>query len=472
MGEIQLFKGANGNHCKKILHCRVHILYTMPPKSILIIDDDRDVLDALTVLLEDEFDRVVTAATPNRIPVLLNDDWSLILLDMNFSAGINTGNEGLFWLDEIFRKKPNASVVLMTAYGKIDLAVEAIKRGARDFVLKPWDNAKLLATLKTSLQKRTLPDNDVSAPSQSLSNFVEGDSDVMRELQTNIRKVASTDASVLILGENGTGKEVVAREIHGISRRSGKVFQSVDMTTLSDTLFESELFGHRKGAFTDAKTDRKGRFESADGGTLFLDEIGNLPLHLQAKLLTALQKRAVVPVGSNTEVAFDVRLITATNAPLPEMAEHGKFRQDLLYRINTITLQVPPLRERGHDILTLAEHFLNMYARKYDRPTPGLPAETREALLHYPWPGNVRELQHTMEKAVILASGTSLGVSDLNLSTSSRPGSTTTLRTLDEIERDALIEALQASHGNILQAAKALDITRQTLYNKMKKYGI
>ena len=444
----------------------------MPPKSILIIDDDRDILDALTVLLEDEFDRIVTECSPNRIPALLNEEWNLILLDMNFSAGINTGNEGLFWLGEIRRKRPDASVILMTAYGKIDLAVEAIKRGARDFVLKPWDNTKLLATLKTSLQKRTSPEHEDLEPAQSSSNFVEGNSAAMQELQTNIRKVATTDASILILGENGTGKEVVAREIHRASRRAGKIFQSVDMTTLSDSLFESELFGHRKGAFTDAKADRKGRFESADGGTLFLDEIGNLPLHLQAKLLTALQKRSVVPVGSNTEIPFDVRLITATNAPLPTMAEQGKFRQDLLYRINTITLQVPPLRERGHDIIALAEHFLNTYAGKYDRPTPGLPAETKDALLRYHWPGNVRELQHTMEKAVILASGSSLLVSDLNLSTSSRPGPSARARTLDEIERDALIEALQTNQGNILQAAKSLGITRQTLYNKMKKYGI
>jgi DNA-binding NtrC family response regulator len=444
----------------------------MPSKSVLIIDDDNDVLDALTILLEDEFDRVVTEGNPNRIPALLNEDWNLILLDMNFSAGINTGNEGLYWLGEIRRKKPNASVVLMTAYGKIDLAVEAIKRGARDFVLKPWDNSKLMATLKASLQKRTESEKELLTPAPALSNFVEGASAVMQDLQSNIRKVASTDASVLILGENGTGKEVVARAIHHASRRAGKVFQSVDMTTLSDALFESELFGHRKGAFTDAKTDRKGRFESADGGTLFLDEIGNLPLHLQAKLLTALQKRSVVPVGSNTEISFDVRLLTATNAPLPELAEQGKFRQDLLYRINTITLHVPPLRERDGDIIVLAEHFLDLYAGKYERPTPVLPAETKEALLRYRWPGNVRELQHTMEKAVILGSGEALRVEELNLSTSSRPGPANTARTLEEIERDALIAALQANQGNILQAAKSLGITRQTLYNKMKKYGI
>lgn len=444
----------------------------MPSKSVLIIDDDNDVLDALTILLEDEFDRVVTEGNPNRIPALLNEDWNLILLDMNFSAGINTGNEGLYWLGEIRRKKPNASVVLMTAYGKIDLAVEAIKRGARDFVLKPWDNSKLMATLKASLQKRTESEKELLTPAPALSNFVEGASAVMQDLQSNIRKVASTDASVLILGENGTGKEVVARAIHHASRRAGKVFQSVDMTTLSDALFESELFGHRKGAFTDAKTDRKGRFESADGGTLFLDEIGNLPLHLQAKLLTALQKRSVVPVGSNTEISFDVRLLTATNAPLPELAEQGKFRQDLLYRINTITLHVPPLRERDGDIIVLAEHFLDLYAGKYERPTPVLPAETKEALLRYRWPGNVRELQHTMEKAVILGSGEALRVEELKLSASSRPGPASPARTLEEIERDALIAALQANQGNILQAAKSLGITRQTLYNKMKKYGI
>jgi two-component system response regulator HydG len=444
----------------------------MPPKSILIIDDDNDVLDALTILLEDEFGRIVTEGNPNRIPTLLNEQWSVILLDMNFSAGINTGNEGLYWLGEILRRRPETSVVLMTAYGKIDLAVEAIKRGAKDFILKPWDNDKLMATLKACLRKR-VADEHVGTPSApALSEFVIGSSPAMQELQTNIQRVAATDASVLILGENGTGKEVVAREIHRMSRRSGKIFQMVDMTTLTDTLFESELFGHKKGAFTDAKTDRKGRFESADGGTLFLDEIGNLPPHLQAKLLTALQRRSVVPVGSNAEINFDVRLITATNAPLPEMAEQGKFRQDLLYRINTITLYVPPLRERGDDTITLAEHFLSRYASKYDRPTPSLPAETRDALKSYRWPGNVRELQHTMEKAVILGSGDSLKISELNLSTSSKPLAMNQTRTLEEIERDALISALQANQGNILQAAKSLGITRQTLYNKMKKYGI
>ncbi len=439
----------------------------MPGNSILIIDDDNDVLDALHALLEDEFSGITTEGSPTRIPALLQNDYDVILLDMNFSAGINSGNEGLFWLNEILVRKPTAAVVMMTAYGNINLAVEAIKRGAKDFVLKPWDNQKLISTLLACIKKRKL----ATSSKVGTSAFVEGKSPLMLTLQEQIRRVAGTDASVLILGENGTGKELVARELHRLSARSQGPFVSADLSTLSSGIFESELFGHVKGAFTDARADRTGLFQTANGGTLFLDEIGNLSQAHQAKLLTVLQNRTITPVGSNRTIPVDVRLISATNAPILEQVTDGTFRQDLLYRINTITLTVPPLRERRDDIPELANYFLQNYASKYGRADVAFTAEALQALMDHPWPGNVRELQHTMEKIVILSSADKIGVEDLNLSTSSRPISVST-KTLDEIEKEALTIALNAHGGNILQAAKALGITRQTLYNKMKRYGL
>lgn len=439
----------------------------MAGNSILIIDDDNDVLDALHALLEDEFAAITTEGSPTRIPALLQHDYDVILLDMNFSAGINSGNEGLFWLNEILVRKPTAAVVMMTAYGNINLAVEAIKRGAKDFVLKPWDNEKLISTLLACMKKRK-----VATPlTAGASPFVEGKSPAMVTLQEQIRKVAATDASVLILGENGTGKELVARELHRLSARSQRPFISADLSTLSSGIFESELFGHVKGAFTDARTDRTGLFQTANGGTLFLDEIGNLSQAHQAKLLTVLQNRTITPVGSNLTIGIDVRLISATNAPIMEQVTNGAFRQDLLYRINTITLTVPPLRERREDIVNLASYFLQQYGNKYGRANLAFTPEAVQALLDHTWPGNVRELQHTMEKIVILSSHDAIGVEDLNLSTSSRPITVST-KTLDEIEKEALTIALNAHGGNILQAARALGITRQTLYNKMKRYGL
>ncbi len=439
----------------------------MPGNSILIIDDDNDVLDALHALLEDEFSEIATEGSPTRLPVLLQKDYDVILLDMNFSAGINSGNEGLFWLNEVLLRKPTAAVVLMTAYGNINLAVEAIKRGAKDFVLKPWDNEKLISTLLACIKKRRLAKSSTTG----VSAFVEGRSPAMVALQDQIRRVAATEASVLILGENGTGKELVARELHRLSARSQGPFVSADLSTLSSGIFESELFGHVKGAFTDARTDRTGLFQTANGGTLFLDEIGNLSQAHQAKLLTVLQNRTITPVGSNRPIAIDVRLISATNAPIMDQVTDGTFRQDLLYRINTITLTVPPLRERREDIVNLASYFLHQYSAKYGHPDLALTPEAAQALMDHTWPGNVRELQHTMEKIVILSSHDTIGVEDLNLSTSSRPISVST-RTLDEVEKEALTMALNAHGGNILQAAKALGITRQTLYNKMKRYGL
>jgi DNA-binding NtrC family response regulator len=437
----------------------------MPTGSVLIIEDDPDVVDALTVLLEDEFSQIHSEANPNRIHSIPLTNYDIILLDMNFSAGINSGNEGLHWLSVILNKTVTANIIMLTAYGNINLAVEAIKRGAKDFVLKPWDNEKLLATIKGNAKRKK-----VAAHGLLQNTFVEGKSKAMVQLQEQIEKVAGTDASVLILGENGTGKELVAQKIHALSSRAAGPFITVDLSTITETLFESELFGHKKGAFTDAKADKKGRLEAANGGTLFLDEMGNLPLSQQSKLLTVLQNRKVTPVGSPTSVDIDVRLISATNAVLHDRVKEGSFRQDLLYRINTITLTVPPLRDRSDDVITLAEYFLRIYSSKYHKRC-SLDSSALSALKLYSWPGNVRELQHTMEKAVILSAADVITQADLNLSISGMPEQQSG-KTLDEIEKAALQNALAEHAGNIVQAAKALGITRQTLYNKMKKYGI
>jgi two-component system, NtrC family, response regulator HydG len=440
--------------------------------SILIIDDDRDVLDALRVLLEDEFEEIVVESNANRITGMIPKAYDVILLDMNFSAGINSGNEGLFWLSRIKEKNANAFIVMMTAYGNIDLAVEALKRGANDFVLKPWDNDKMIATLRAGLALRKVNTAAVTRSNFTNASFIKGSSQVMQELHEQINRVAPTDASVLILGENGTGKEIIAREIHRLSKRKDHGFFSVDMSALPSTLFESELFGHKKGAFTDARSDRTGRFVEANGGTLFLDEIGNLPIAQQAKLLTTLQQREVTPVGANEKIPFDIRLLTATNAALPERVEEGSFRQDLYYRINTITLHVPPLRERDEDIVLLANHFLRQYVSTYEKSEMHFHDDVKRALREYGWPGNVRELQHTVEKAVILSHTEVITAEQLNLSISSKTTSLLGNRRLDDIEKEALIQSLSAHGGNIVHAAKALGITRQTFYNKMKKYGI
>jgi DNA-binding NtrC family response regulator len=438
--------------------------------TILIIDDDPDILGALSVLLEDEFARVQTESNTNRISALVSSgNFDAILLDMNFSAGINSGNEGLFWLSKIREANPRASVILMTAYGNISLAVEGIKRGAKDFILKPWDNEKLIATLRATLTQAKPSEQRVD---RSTSVFIKGQSRVMEKLYEQIKKVAATDASVLLLGENGTGKEVAARELHRLSARANEIFLSVDMSTLTPALFESEMFGHKKGAFTDARTDRQGRFESAQRGTLFLDEIGNLPLPQQMKLLAVLQNREVTPLGSNESIPVDVRLISATNTPLPLLSQQGLFRQDLLFRINTVTLTIPPLRDRENDVLLLASHFLDRYRKQYKRGNVEFNDEAKQSLLSYSWPGNVRELQHTIEKAVILSEGEWITSVDLNLSISAKPVLPTSLKTLEDLEKDALERALVNHGGNIVQAAKTLGITRQTLYNKMKKYGL
>jgi two-component system, NtrC family, response regulator HydG len=437
----------------------------MPAGSVLIIEDDPDVVDALTVLLEDEFSQIHSEANPNRIHSISFNNYDIILLDMNFSAGINSGNEGLHWLSVILNKHVAASVIMMTAYGNINLAVEAIKRGAKDFVLKPWDNDKLLATIKANAKRKK------QAPTTLQQNqFVEGKSRAMVQLQEQIKKVAATDASVLILGENGTGKELVAQKIHELSHRAAGPFITVDLSALTETLFESEIFGYKKGAFTDAKTDKKGRLEAANGGTLFLDEIGNLAVAQQSKLLTVLQTRKVTPVGGSAAIDLDIRVISATNAVLHERVKEGTFRQDLMYRINTITLTMPPLRERGDDVITLSGYFLQMYSSRYNKRS-SFDGSALSALKMYAWPGNVRELQHTIEKAVILSPSDEITEADLNLSISGMSEQQSG-KTLDEIEKTALQNALAEHGGNIVKAARALGITRQTLYNKMKKYGI
>lgn len=434
----------------------------------MIIDDDPDILEALKVLLEEEFAEIVTENHPQRITSLLTkSSFNVVLLDMNFSAGLNTGNEGLFWLSKILESNPETSVVTMTAYGNIGLAVEAMRRGARDFVLKPWDNAKLLASLKASTQYKRQPKSETS---KTNSRMVHGESEVMKSLGQNLQKIAPTDASVLILGENGTGKEVMAQQIHQLSKRKDHPFVHVDLSTINPGIFESELFGHKKGAFTDAKADYSGRFVKAHKGTLFLDEIGNLPVDQQAKLLTVLQKREVVPMGSVDAIPIDVRLITATNANLMELTEKGEFREDLLYRINTISVEIPPLRERQEDIVILANHFLEINSQRYSKPGLSFDESALGALQDYSWPGNVRELQHAIEKGVILSSGPAIKADDLNLYTPFKKSESR--QTLAEIETAAIINALKNNNGNIVKAAKELGITRQTLYNKMKRYGI
>lgn len=448
--------------------------------TILVVDDNKAVLNALEMLLAGVFREVITLRTPNQIEAILESGRvDVVLLDMNFSAGINTGNEGLYWLSRIKEYAAEIPVVLFTAYADIDLAVRAVKEGATDFVVKPWDNAKLVATLLAAyrLHESRREVKQLKAKEEVLKGqlspertVVWGESDVMRRVRQLIEKVAVTDANVLITGENGTGKEIVAREIHALSGRRGEVMISVDMGAITETLFESELFGHVKGAFTDAREDRVGKFEAANKGTLFLDEIGNLSYALQSKLLATLQSRKVIRVGSNKPIDVDIRLICATNSDLSRMVKEGTFREDLLYRINTIHVEVPPLRERGNDILLLAEAFLRDYGRKYRKPDLSFSGETRQRLLGYSWPGNVRELQHTVEKAVIMCDRQVLTPEDFLFK--SEPSEMAPLETLEDMEREMIRKALERHEGNLSAVASRLGITRQTLYNKMKKFNL
>ncbi|NER17351.1 sigma-54-dependent transcriptional regulator [Spongiivirga citrea] len=454
----------------------------MQKAKILIIDDNKSVLSALEILLQFEYESVEAISNPNQIssyPKL--EEFDIVLLDMNFSAGVNTGNEGLFWLKEIKKKAPSTSVIMMTAYGAIDLAVTAVKQGASDFILKPWKNEKLLLTIKSAIELRKSKKEvqQLKSSEKNLKqvinqdkNLIVGNSKALHDVLNLVRKVAKTDVNVLITGENGTGKELIARELHRASTRQNEVFIGVDMGSISETLFESELFGHTKGSFTDAKEDRAGKFEAANSGTLFLDEMGNLSLQTQAKLLSAIQNRSIVRVGSNKNIPVDIRLVCATNCNLPEMVANGIFREDLLYRINTIHIEVPSLRERENDVIVLAEFFLDKFSNKYGKPQLRMNQSAQEKLLNYRWPGNVRELQHTMERAVILSDGNVLKPEDFLLTPSNNNMPDNSLATLDEMEKQMVKNALQKHDGNYSAAAEQLGVSRQTLYNKLKKWGM
>jgi len=454
----------------------------MTTGKILIVDDNVSVLTALEIMLSPEFELIRCISNPNQILTeLRNNDYNLVLLDMNFAAGVNTGNEGIYWLERICEVNPEISVVLMTAYGDVELAVKALKFGAVNFVLKPWDNAKMLATVRSAIQLNLSRKEVNHLKNKAIRLITElnrdqryliGSSAKLMNVLSMVRKVAKTHTNVLITGENGTGKELVAREIHRLSDRSNEVLVTVDMGAISETLFESELFGHVKGAFTDARENRSGKFEIADKGTLFLDEIGNLSFHLQAKLLTAIQNRQIVKVGSNKPVPVDIRLICATNKNLQQMVADGLFREDLLYRINTIQIEVPPLRERGDDIMALADFFLQKFAHKYDKPGLRINQIAREKLLKYPWPGNVRELQHIIEKAVILSEGNILKPNDFFLQSTVYMTNEEGNLKLEEMEKRLILTALSKSENNMSAASELLGITRQTLYNKIKKYGL
>jgi DNA-binding NtrC family response regulator len=443
---------------------------------ILVVDDNKGILAAVRMLLETCFLKVITLSSPHLIGSTLREEAvDVVLLDMNFSAGMNTGNEGLYWLSEIKKVDTALPVVLFTAYADISLAVRGIKDGAADFVVKPWDNAKLIETVRHAFdlktEKRRTRMSGQSAVS-SESGMFWGDSAVMRQLRSLIEKVAVTEANILVTGENGTGKEMLAREIHLLSNRRNEAIVTVDMGAITETLFESELFGHVKGAFTDARADRPGKFEAADHGTLFLDEIGNLPYHLQSKLLTALQNRSIVRVGSNMPVPVNIRLIAATNRDLQAMVDREQFREDLLYRINTIHVEIPPLRERPDDIVPLGEIFLAQYAKRYTRPKLHLSHRAKDKLKAQPWTGNIRELQHTLEKAVIICDGDTLDTDAFDFPRKKELMTEKETATLGEMEYRMIREAMDKFEGNLSLVANQLGISRQTLYNKLKRYEL
>jgi two-component system, NtrC family, response regulator HydG len=450
--------------------------------KILMVDDDEDVLLAAKMLLKKNNHQVIIEKNPNKIPFLLNNDtYDVILLDMNFSKDTTSGKEGFEWLKVIKEKEPDAVVIMITAFGDVEMAVRALKEGATDFVLKPWQNEKLIATISTAIKlkksynevdklrkAKEMLEEQISQPFRDMI----GNSAPIKDVFALIDKVAKTDANILILGENGTGKELVARAIHQKSLRKDNSFVAVDMGAVTETLFESELFGHKKGAFTDAREDRPGRFELANGGTLFLDEIGNLSMSLQSKLLSALQSRQVTRVGSNQSIEVDIRLVCATNMPLHQMVAEGKFRQDLLYRINTVEINIPPLCERIDDIPMLAIHFLNYYAKKYRKDVLTISPEAMNKLKKYAWPGNVRELQHSIERALIMADSQTLQESDFLFSRKGNEAHNNDTLNLDEVEKSAVMKAIQLHNGNISKAADELGLTRASLYRRMEKYGI
>lgn len=442
--------------------------------KLLIVDDNTNILSAVKMLTENYFEKVITLDSPKSlISTIQTESPDVILLDMNFHAGINTGNEGIFWLNEVNNKFPKIKVVLFTAYADIDLAVRAMKDGAFDFIVKPWNNDKLIETLQNAYnegreKKKPPKPNDIADESQMFW----GKSPEMLRIKNIVERVAVTDANIMITGENGTGKEVLAREIHRLSSRCNNEMISLDMGAIPETLFESELFGHKKGAFTDAHSDRMGKMEAANNSTLFMDEIGNMPLHLQAKLLTALQNRNITRLGTNNPINIDIRLITATNRNLFEMAEKAEFRQDLLFRINTIHINIPPLRNRKEDIIPLAEMFLKRYSEKYKKNNVIISAAAEEKMLSHRWDGNIRELQHTIEKAVIMCDDNVINPEHLGLYQSVSSSSYDDGSTLEDVERRTIAEAINSNNGNLSLVAQKLGITRQTLYNKIKRYGL
>ena len=442
--------------------------------KILVIDDDDDILTALRLLLKSKVKEVVVEKNPNNIlSILENKHFDLVILDMNFNGVVHTGNEGIFWLEKIKKINPSLEVVLITAYGDIDLAIRSLKEGAGDFILKPWKNEKFIQSIQSLLEK-----NVQKKEKRNIQTFenqkIIGESIAMNDVFTKVGKVAPTDANILVLGENGTGKDLIARAIHENSLRKDKAFIKVDVGALTSNLFESELFGYKKGAFTDAREDRKGRFETAHGGTLFLDEIGNISLRQQARLLTVLQNRYITPLGSNEIVPVDIRLICATNLQISDLADENKFRKDLIYRINTVDIVVPPLRDRGRDIGLLCTYFLQMYAEKYGKP--GLRANKGflEKLHNHSFPGNVRELQYALERAVIMAENSVLTEKDLvfsTIETSSKIPEMNDLR-LENIEKRTILKAIGKNRGNISKSAKELGITRAALYRRLNKYEL
>ena len=452
------------------------------PGNILIIDDDPDVLTTARMILRPHYENVQTERSPKSLKRILNDtSFDVIILDMNFKTGATSGNEGLFWLQEILTEDPDGHVIMNTAYGDINLAVECMKKGAIDFLVKPWERQKLLVTVRNVFQMRQSRReiSKLNETRKALNSDMERqhstllyESPVMSELFTQLNKVARTDANVLILGENGTGKEVVAREIHRLSERNSESFIKVDLGALSPELIASELFGHVKGAFTDARENRMGRFELANKGTLFLDEIGNIPLSEQVKLLSVLQNRTIYRVGDHQPIPVDIRLVSATNMPLDQMTSDGSFREDLLYRINTVEIHIPPLRDRLEDLPVLTSHFIDMYSAKYRKEGLKINKSALEKMQSYAWPGNVRELQHAVERAVIMTDSSEIQEADLLLKTSSPRSPKLASLNVGEIEKEAIIQAIRKNGGNLTSAARELGMGRTTLYRKLERYNI
>jgi len=454
----------------------------MKEAKILIVDDNKSILSALDLLLTGSCKKVKCLSTPNALlSELKNDNYDVVLLDMNFKAGINTGNEGIYWLNQVLEYNSGMSVVMITAYGDVELAVKAVRSGAVDFVLKPWENEKMLTTIEMAwklshsrkeVKNLRLKENELIAEINRNKNHIIGTSPAWAKVMDVVRKVAETNANILITGENGTGKELVAKEIHRLSNRSRNVMVTVDMGSIAENLFESELFGHKKGAFTDAGTDRMGKIEAANKGTLFLDEIGNLSMPMQAKLLSVLQNRALTRLGENLSVDIDLRLVCATNCNLAKMIGEGRFREDLLYRINTIQIELPPLRNRTLDIPELANFFVKLYAEKYNKNGLGIAPEAIVKLQAYSWPGNVRELQHAIEKAVILSDTHVIGARDFVFKMDEFTAVEAYGGTLEDMEKQLILGAIEKQMGNLSAVSAQLGVTRQTLYNKIKKYGL